>query len=410
MNEVYQKFYSAINSLSNISTNNDFIDNISAIDVFLSELRNITFIIQKKYNDKKSREIYNKLNEKYLKNDSIMKSLVDFRNETTKEHPFDLIVDIDCIVYLDKKLKMNILKFNVSDKNISTEIIEKKVEELLKSLKCRSNEIYFSYDCHFLSDNKNIDIIEYAKHGMNTIHNFLLEFEKAICNNKNECNDIKEKILTKIQKFYINELTFNTNCVYLKQTEEIKVSPKARFIGETQDKKVINKFGKIPLENDELLLKGNNLNDRFKSFILSHIALVEVTGELKPTFILIYNDNTYTIESFPIFNKAELYYIADELSSRIKKEDINAIFIVQEMIGTNENIDKFRKMTHDEKMANYNKEFIAFSMMSSDSNLFIAFDKEKISDMKYVKKTINQFKSNFTNYIFIPLIQEFQKN
>ena len=45
MQKVYQKFYSSINLLSKVTSNGDYIDNISYIDSFLSEFRNITFVL-----------------------------------------------------------------------------------------------------------------------------------------------------------------------------------------------------------------------------------------------------------------------------------------------------------------------------------------------------------------------------
>lgn len=41
-----QKLYSALSSLERFSKHNDFFDNISSLDSFLSEYRNVTFVIQ----------------------------------------------------------------------------------------------------------------------------------------------------------------------------------------------------------------------------------------------------------------------------------------------------------------------------------------------------------------------------
>lgn len=52
-----QKFYSAFENLKNFSINNDIVDNISAIDCFFSEFRNITFVLQKDFSDKNVKNI-----------------------------------------------------------------------------------------------------------------------------------------------------------------------------------------------------------------------------------------------------------------------------------------------------------------------------------------------------------------
>ena len=81
-----QKFYSALKNLNSFSINNDIIDNISALDCFFSEFRNITFVLQKDFKDNNLGEEYEKLNLKYLKNDN-MKWFINKRNSTIKQAP-----------------------------------------------------------------------------------------------------------------------------------------------------------------------------------------------------------------------------------------------------------------------------------------------------------------------------------
>ena len=42
-----QKFYSALNSLDKFGKEKNFFENISSLDTFFSEYRNITFVLQK---------------------------------------------------------------------------------------------------------------------------------------------------------------------------------------------------------------------------------------------------------------------------------------------------------------------------------------------------------------------------
>ena len=84
-----QKFYSALKNLKDFSINNDIIDNISSIDCFFSEFRNITFVMQKDFSDGKVKSIYEELCSKYLKNDK-MKWFIKQRNNTIKQAPIKL--------------------------------------------------------------------------------------------------------------------------------------------------------------------------------------------------------------------------------------------------------------------------------------------------------------------------------
>ncbi len=46
-----QKFYSALKNIEEFSISNDLFDNVSLLDNFFSEFRNITFIAQKSFTD-----------------------------------------------------------------------------------------------------------------------------------------------------------------------------------------------------------------------------------------------------------------------------------------------------------------------------------------------------------------------
>lgn len=92
----FQKYYSALFSLERFNKEDNFFNNISALDNFFSEYRNITFVLQKSIAHTDYKTIYEKNREKYL---SSCKWLVEKRNEITKEHPFQLVKQIDISVF-----------------------------------------------------------------------------------------------------------------------------------------------------------------------------------------------------------------------------------------------------------------------------------------------------------------------
>lgn len=63
----YQKFYSALSNLERFCVENCFFDNVSCLDNFLSEYRNITFVLQKSIAHTDKKEFYSKNRDKYLK-------------------------------------------------------------------------------------------------------------------------------------------------------------------------------------------------------------------------------------------------------------------------------------------------------------------------------------------------------
>lgn len=82
-----QKLYSALSSLERFSKHNDFFDNISSLDSFLSEYRNVTFVIQKSLAHTNLLSIYEETRDEFLSGD-LGKWFVGKRNEVLKEHPF----------------------------------------------------------------------------------------------------------------------------------------------------------------------------------------------------------------------------------------------------------------------------------------------------------------------------------
>ena len=93
----FQKFYSALKCLELFRKDNSFFDNISSLDTFFSEFRNITFVLQKSLAHTSYISSYESARETYLKN---LHWFVDKRNEVLKERPFQLIKQIKMTVFL----------------------------------------------------------------------------------------------------------------------------------------------------------------------------------------------------------------------------------------------------------------------------------------------------------------------
>ena len=95
----YQKLYAALQSLERFSKGQDLFENIACIDSFLSEFRNVTFVLQKSLAHTEYISEYYVLRDKYLKNDDCS-WLVDKRNQVTKENPFNLEKSFVLTLYL----------------------------------------------------------------------------------------------------------------------------------------------------------------------------------------------------------------------------------------------------------------------------------------------------------------------
>ena len=134
----YQKFYSALNSLDRFNKENSFFDNISSLDTFFSEFRNVTFVMQKSLAHTDHLSTYNTNREKYLYD---CKWFVEKRNETTKENPFPLVKQVEITAYFpDTGLRICNQKFTV-DNNVDLSTLIDQLKQLF--FKINPIEIFF---------------------------------------------------------------------------------------------------------------------------------------------------------------------------------------------------------------------------------------------------------------------------
>ena len=289
MKQVYQKFYSSINLLSKLTFDGDYIDNISYIDSFLSEFRNITFVLQKQFSDPTSKKNYNNMRNNILINDNNLNKLVNFRDETIHEKPFDLRVEVICYIYLRSIEKFKVMSCNVNDELLKKDVIEREINKYIKTLKFKTQEVYFTYEIEFISNSTKVDILKLSEYGINKMFDFLLEFEKNIYGNNDNFKVIKEKISNKLIEFFSNKIIFSVNGVYLTKQNEIDTSfPKSMLITTNKNQKPSIGIEKTKLEKDNFIFKGDTILEKFKSFVTTHMLLFIMTKELLPVFAIIY--------------------------------------------------------------------------------------------------------------------------
>src|SRR5574344_2395432 len=184
----YQKLYSSLNLLNQIKMDNDFLDNVSYLDSFFNEFRNITFTLQKSI-DKNPKElkIYTSLIEKYLKTDD-SEWLKETRNEVLKEGPFYLTKKVSVSVYYIDKEKVTMeYSFNMESEDTTKEIITKKIIEEFSKIQTSEPDIFFSIKYIFMDKEEEIDIFKIINNGINSINKLLDDFSTQINNDCERC-------------------------------------------------------------------------------------------------------------------------------------------------------------------------------------------------------------------------------
>ena len=343
--------------------------------------------------------------------DKNLNKLVDFRDEIIHESPFDLKVNVVCSIYFRNVLKYGVMSCSADDKMIKRSIIEKKINNFLRGIKTSAPEIHFTYEFDFISDSTKIDIMNLSEYGINRMHDFLNEFENKIYENNDNCKDIKEKISKKIIEVFSYKFNFSVNGVYLAKQDKINTSfSKARLITVDKNKKPSVGIGKTNLEKDNIMFKGDSLIEKFKSFVMSHLALFSFTKDLAPVFAIIYGDGECEMICNLAFSKADIYDTVSTIVDKIRDYDIQCVISCQQMIVGEKDAKTFYKMMHEKKMENYDSEGLGFSLITkNDSNINIFIPADKAIDLPYVMNLIDNNDGSFTNYIVKPIEDAIKK-
>lgn len=201
-----QKLYSALSSLERFSKHNDFFDNISSLDSFLSEYRNITFVIQKSLAHTDLLSVYEEIRNEFLSGD-LGKWFVEKRNEVLKEHPFKLQKTVIISIYDSlSTLKVISKKFTAEDDADYASLIED-----LRVLLKESDRVETSFSVEFVYKEINNDDNLFIKIlvGISNMYKFLLSLNKKIGDNSQLFHNLMDKINN------LNILRVNTSDLFV---------------------------------------------------------------------------------------------------------------------------------------------------------------------------------------------------
>lgn len=314
----YQKFYSALSNLERFDQESNFFDNISCIDSFFSEYRNITFSLQNSLKHTDYFSFYEKNRDKYLTDHWF----VEKRNETIKQKPFQLVKDITTTVYfpfdgfsVDKRV------FTVEN-DTPLKSLFADFEHLFNTFK--SPEIMFSVSVIFHEAGSDINLLKKLISGISSMQMFMDNMERDIGEDCPLCNQIKEKIdRMSILKMPLDFLIV-TDYVYYKDIKHFERGERISACLLSDGKSAMRDLPLSALtESDTFNYDGTT----FGNFSLMHAFIHSLNpGEdIMPTFFIIRGDETYDIDTFQANIKTTLYRKINEIAERIEKENITEV-------------------------------------------------------------------------------------
>lgn len=390
-----QKFYSALKSINEFGKNGDFFDDVSNLDKFFSEFRNITFVIQKSLNTDKNKEIYIKLRNNILSGDTL-RWFVNTRNKTTKEKPFELKKELAIDLYLPNGF------YSLKDPCLVVDV-EKSFNKAIAYIRflCFKHlklvEVFFTSRISFREGNDNVDPYPKIRDGIAQMNLFLEEIEKYFPCDCELCCALKEKIKLLLSNLRFKELSFTSDYI-LELGKEVVEGEKASMYF-SMDGSKLTPISALRLSLDNHLYgecKGC-LRQLFLRFACIHTQIFQMQNHrIMPVFMLVYNDQTYRMIPFVSTTNATFYRTMLEVMSLPDFDEVIAVFYCGEYYSYDvANFDEINNRPYSERIQHANKEILSFVMIAKGvGEMDISLDESRIHDIQYISEQFGQVERN----------------
>lgn len=396
MYPAYQKFYSAICALEKFDKENDFFDNISSLDKFFSEYRNVTFVLQKSIAHTKYMSVYDEIMPKYLNH-----WFVEKRNMISKVKPFDYIKIIKISVYCPNgEIGVMDRKFTIEDEE-NYSLFSDEIRNWLMSFK--NETVCFSVNFSFYENNSDEELISKLNDGVYAMNEFLYAMQCEIKDKSSLCERIRKKIKKKLPRFKIKGLFMNVDYEYYPQKKYFR---KATQIDTLFEEKTNKNQRLEDTKLKQLIMPGENY---FKAFVKTN--LIFQTTQLMPTIWVVYNDDTFDIKLFRSDTKTTFYRKINDTVKDIENSNVKEIYSMFAYSSDNLNIDN--KANFGEKLvSNDLKEYLVFIKIDRDLNQEeYVFEGDQLKDYKYISKLLQQGPKTKLDYAasdFQPVLKAFE--
>lgn len=389
-----QKYYSALKSLDDFARIGDFYDDISNLDKFFSEFRNITFVIQKGLGSEENKQIYEALREECLKGD-VLKWFVNIRNKTTKEKPFELTKELAFDVYLpgrtvsfqDERL---VIDFD-SSFNEAVEYIQSIVLDKLKMV-----ETFFTVHIIFKEDGNPKNLYGTIKEGLIQMDIFMNKMSERFPCECERCSLLKQKTEELYHKMLSKELLF-TRDYSIDSRGNINSGIISSMFVKMEDTLIEPLSIRTPLKATPIFIdQMESIEMVFLKFITMHVMIFRMSEHhIMPTFMVVYNDKTFRMGSFIASTKATFYRKVNELINLPDIQEVVSFFCCNESYTYG--LDKYQDVSglpYDTRIKNAEGEVLSFIHITGDSQQTKAdFDIAQIDKDEYVANVINAMKT-----------------
>lgn len=367
----YQKLYAALQSLERFDKGQDLFENITYIDSFLSEFRSVTFVLQKSLAHTGHKVLYEKLRDKYLKNEDCS-WLVEKRNEILKEKPFSLEKSLLLMLYLPNGAGV----FSTDSYTIEDEKDYSSLIEMVKSTieKIPALEVFFSVEFVYREKGSDRNLFETINNGIDSLEALLGDLTKAI---GGEVSKTRTAVLKKIKGLHFHvvpkEMWFVEDYVYYRQGHIFEKGDRFEMI--TPFKTAVSSSVFCDMLHVEK--KGNLIEETFEAFEKIHLLVFSKQNKIAPTFLVLNEDGILSMMMYHSTLKTTTYRKIHEIAEEVKRgAPIVAVFHVCEMLAY-EDPDAF-KQDYRHRSMGVHTEVLSFFKVTEDGVEIFCISSEAI--------------------------------
>ncbi len=323
----YQKLYAALQSYERFNKGQDLFENIACLDSFLSEFRNITFVLQKSLAHTVYFGEYEALREHYLKNDDCS-WLVAKRNEVLKERPFNL----------EKILRLTLYHPNgagVFSTDSYTIADEEDYSSLVKMIlgvieRIPVIEVFFSIEFVYREVGSERNLFNTIDNGVDAMMTLLDNLNKKM---KSKPSSVREKVLERIDRLHFHKapkdfwfiedyVFYRTDHVFEKGEIFELITPFKTAVPYT-----------LLCDMLHVEKREDMIEETFEAFEKMHCFAFFQQKEIAPTFLSLRKDGMLSMIMYQASIKTTTYRKIHEIAEEIRSgAPIVAVYHVCEML------------------------------------------------------------------------------
>lgn len=406
-----QKFYNALRHLEQFSLESSFFDNIGALDIFLSEFRSVTFVLQKSLGGNQD-PVYQKNMSDYLLRDvRVAEWLNGQRTTVVHKHPFNLKKILRVIIYS----LGGAYEFKRFEQTVEEEESIGDYELMIKNtfLSIAAPEICFSAQFLFVEegDDKEINIFDMIEPGVTSMWLFLHAMKSGL----HEDGDVVEQLMKRIDEIYLRKpqrwMSDAIDYCYYRTTDSFERGQSATMI--IPD-------ARIPVSGFIDYVKAFHapVKDFFDAFIWIHSWIyIQQNHEIMNTFFVEYSDGTYLTIPFIASLRTTMYRFINKIAQLVLDNEISSVLLVTEMVSyeptASKNMDKFLQLNYRERARFRTKDFLAFFKVSSlGKEISLMIDSDDLIDRLSVSAAMGKAKDReieaAPSVLLAPIVNSFK--